>query len=308
MKKMKKFGFLALLLIMAVALVACGADDNGADDNGNGGDATVEVEVGAIAVVSREEGSGSRAAFEELVAFNLEEDGSDAMTADAIIQTGNGGVATAVAENEAAIGYISLTTLLDRSGDLVGLYIDGVAPTAENMLSGAYTLVRPFNFVYLPDEIGDVERAFIEFAQSADGLIILEDRGVIVDHEGAEPFDVAAHGSLSGSLLFGGSTSTEATATALAEEFMALFPGVDIQYSATGSGAGISGATDGTYALGFASREIRDTELETGINVVQYSVDGIVVAVNPASGVTGLTVAQLRAIYLGEVTDWADVQ
>ena len=307
------------MLALAVFLVACGGEDNDTEtDTGNDvvnnetetdePDPQPEISGGAIAVISREEGSGSRGAFEELLEFNLEEDGSDAMTADAIIATGNGGVATAVVENDTAIGYISLVTLLDRQGELVGLYIDGVAPTAENMLSGAYTLTRPFNVVYLPDTIGDVERAFIEFAQSVDGLDVLENNGVIVDRAGAEPFDMAAHGSLSGSLLFGGSTSTEATATALAEEFTALFPGVDIQYSATGSGAGISGATDGTYALGFASREIRDTELETGLNVVEYAVDGIVVAVNPASGITGLTLEQLRAIYVGDVTDWSEVQ
>ena len=277
---------------LAFVLVAC----DGNDDNGT------------IAVISREEGSGSRSAFEELVGFNIEEDGSDAMTEAAIIATGNGGVATSVEQNNSAIGYISLVTLLDNSDTLVGLYIDGVAPTAANMLSGAYTLVRPFNFVYLPDEIGDIERAFIEFAASTEGLEILEGRGVIVDRSGAQAFDASAHGALTGSLMFGGSTSTEATALALVEEFQALFPGVEIGYNASGSGAGISGATDGTYALGFASRAIRDTELETGISVVQYSVDGIVVAVNPAIGITGLTALQLRDIYLGNITDWADVQ
>ena len=296
---MKKIGLLLVLLVGVFALVACNGDDT---------DSSTDNDGGAIAVVSREEGSGSRDAFEELVDFNQEEDGSDAMTTDAIIATGNGGVATAVVGNETAIGYISLTTLLGRADELVGLYIDGVAPTAENMLSGAYTLVRPFNLVYLPDEIGDIERAFIEFAQSVEGLDVLEYRGVVVDRASAQAFDVAAHGSLSGSLLFGGSTSTEVTATSLAEEFTALFPGVDIQYSATGSGAGISGSADGTYAIGFASREIRDTELETGINVIQYSVDGLVVAINPTSGITGLTLAQLRSIYLGEITDWGDIR
>jgi len=304
---MKKIKFVSLfVLALVVSLVACDGNSNGSDSsNDNNGN---ESSMGAIAVISREEGSGSRSAFEELVGFNQEEDGSDALTTDAIIQTGNGGVATAVIGNEAAIGYISLTTLLDRPDELVGLYIDGVAPTAQNMLSGVYTLVRPFNFVYMPNEIGDVERAFIEFAQSVEGLDILESRGVIVDRANATSFDAVAHGTLSGSLLFGGSTSTEATADALAEEFVALFPGVDIQYSATGSGAGITGATNGTYTIGFASRAITDTELEEGLSVVQYSVDGIVVAVNPESGVTGLTVEQLRAIYLGEMTDWSEIQ
>jgi len=303
MKMIKKLGRLVILLVVAFALVACDGDDNGSSaNNGNGANGT-----GAIAVVSREEGSGSRGAFEELVDVNTELGVND-MTADAIIQNGNGVVATFVAENEAAIGYISLATLIDRGDDLVGLDIDGVAPTPENMLSGAYTLVRPFNIVYMPDNISDIERAFIEFAASADGLMILEDYGGVVDHANATAFDVAAHGALTGAVTFGGSTSTETTAMALAEEFQALFPGVEIAYHATGSGAGIEGAQDGTYSLGFASREIRDTELESGLNVFQYCVDGIVMVVNPASGIAGLTTEQLRAIYMGEITEWSEVQ
>jgi len=300
---MKKLGLLITLLVGAVILMGCGGD--GSSDNS--GNSIVNAAGGTIAVVSREEGSGSRGAFEELVDVNTEAGVND-MAATAIIQNGNGVVATFVAENDAAIGYISLATLIERGGDLVGLSIDGVAPTPEAMLSGAYTLVRPFNMVYMPEVIGDIERVFIEFAASADGLAILENRGAVVDHFNAIEFDASAHGSLAGTVTFGGSTSTETTAMALAEEFQALFPGVEIAYHATGSGAGIEGAQDGTYSLGFASREIRDTELGGGLNVVQYCVDGIVVVVNPASGVTGLTLEQLRGIYLGEITDWAEIQ
>jgi len=308
MKMMKKLGLLAALLVVAFVLVACGGDDNGSSDNGND---TVQNDGaaagGAIAVVSREEGSGSRGAFEELVDVNTE-DGVNDMTAAAIIQDGNGVVATFVAENEAAIGYISLATLMERGDDLVGLYIDGAAPTPENMLSGAYSLVRPFNIVYMPEDIGDVERAFMEFAASTDGLEILEDRGAVVDRANAADFDFGAHSGLTGTITFGGSTSTETTAMALAEEFQAFFPGVEIAYHATGSGAGIEGAENGTYSLGFASREIRDEELASGLNVFQYCVDGIVMVVNPANGITELTTDQLRSIYLGEITGWSEVQ
>ena len=285
------------MLGLAILLVACDGDGNGSS-NGSGN--------GVIAVVSREEGSGARGAFEELVDVNTDED--NAMTEAAIIQNGNGVVATFVTDNDAAIGYISFATFVERGNDLVGLYIDSVAPTPENMLSGDYTLVRPFNFVYMPENIGDIERAFIEFAQSTEGIAILEDLGAVIDASNATAFNVGAQGALSGTVAFGGSTSTEATAMALVEEFQALFPGVEITYDATGSGAGITGAQEGIYSLGFASREILDTELESGINVVQYCVDGIIIVVNPANGITGLTVEQLRGIYLGEITDWSDVQ
>jgi len=275
-----------------LGLVAC-ADNSNVD------------EAGAIAVVSREEGSGARSAFEELVDVNTSED--NAMT-DAIIQNGNGVVATFVTETPAAIGYISFATFIDRGDSLVGLQIDGIAPTTQNMLSGAYTLVRPFNFVYLPNEIGIVEQAFIAFASSIEGIEILTSLGAVADLTNAQNFDSSAWDLPASSIAFGGSTSTEATAMRLIEEFIALFPQVEITYESVGSGAGITGAIEGTFALGFASREIRDTEIAAGINVVTYCVDGIVIVVNPASGVTDLTIDQIRRIYLGEITDWSELQ
>ena len=280
-------------------LAACGGDDNGSsDESTNGG--------GGIAVVSREEGSGARGAFEELVDVNTDEDNE--MTANAIIQNGNGVVATFVADNASAIGYISFATYMDRGNDLTGLYIDGIAPTTENMLSGDYTLVRPFNFVYMPENIGIVEEAFIAFATSTGGLEILTDLGAVVDAATAVDFNMSDWNLPAGTVSFGGSTSTEATATALMEEFTAMFPQIEITYEAVGSGAGITGAQEGTFSLGFASREIHDTEIETGLSVITYCVDGIVIVVNPANGITDLTAEQIRNIYLGEITDWDDVQ
>lgn len=297
----KRIKFLLITMYALMLLVACAGDDNNSsDDSSTGGD-------GAIAVVSREEGSGGRSAFEELVDVNTEVGVND-MTADAIIQNGNGVVATFVADNSAAIGYISYATFMDRGNDLVGVYIDGVEPTTENMLSGDYELVRPFNFVYMPENIGVIEDAFIDFATSTEGLNILADLGSVVDTTDAESFNMNDWDLPSGTVSFGGSTSTEATAIALMEDFMAMFPQIEITYEAVGSGAGITGAGEGTFSLGFASREIHDSELETGINVITYCVDGIIIVVNPSNGIVDLTTEQIRNIYRGEITDWSDVQ
>lgn len=294
---------LSLLLVAVFALMLLAACDEGDNDSNN----APANSGGAIAVISREEGSGARGAFEELVNVNTEAGVND-MTADAIIQNGNGVVATLVADNGAAIGYISFATFVDRGDDLVGLYIDSVAPTTENMLSGDYALVRPFNFVYMPEDIGIVEEAFIAFAASTDGLDILADLGAVVEMASAESFDMNAWEIPAGTVAFGGSTSTEATATALMEEFMAMFPQIEITYEAVGSGSGITGALEGTFSLGFASREIRDSELEAGLNVITYCVDGIVIVVNPTNAITDLTTDQIRGIYLGEITHWAEIQ
>jgi len=290
MKKFKRWCLLALSMLILI-LFSCAGDD------------------GAIAVISREEGSGTRDAFQAFVEINLEEDRSDAMAIRTIIASGNGEVTTIVRRNDVAIGYVSFATFINQGEALVGLYINGYAPTVENILAGNYQLARQFNFVYMEENIGDIERAFIAFAQSIEGLEVLTGMGAVVDDSEALPFDASAYGRLSGTVAFGGSTSTEATALALAEEFRAIFPSVEITYDATGSGAGITGAVEGTYTIGFASREIRDTELATGIATVTYCLDGMVIVVHPdnPAGITGLTIDQLRDVWLGEVTSWFDL-
>ena len=290
MKKVK----LLLMLILAVAILFVAYNRYGSEATQSG-----------IAIVSREEGSGARGAFEALVGVNTDAD--SIMTEAAVIQNGNGVVATFITNNEAAIGYISFATFIDSGDDLVGLYIDGVAPTTQNMISGDYTLVRPFNFVYMPEEIGIIEEAFIAFAASTDGLEILADLGAVVDLDEAAKFDLDAWNVPAGVASFGGSTSTEVTAMALVEEFVTIFPQVEITYESVGSGAGITGVLEGTFSLGFASRKIHDTELETGLTAVTYCLDGIVIVVNPANEVSGLTASQIRGIYLGEITDWSQI-
>ena len=316
----KKLGFktwalLFVLLVGVFALVAC----NGSDDtepavvNQPDTEATPEATGDLpteIALISREEGSGARGAFEELVGVNQEEDGSDQMSADAIILQGNGNVLGGVQETEAGITYIAYASFANAGNTLRGLLVNGIEPTTENMLSGAFPLVREFNFVYRPEvrAANEIVDAFIEFSQSTEGIGVLTRLGAVVDPEGASSFDTSAFGALSGSLTFGGSTSTEATALALIEEFETFFPNVSISYDPTGSGAGINGAIQGDLDLGFASREIRDSEVEEGINYVTYCLDGLVVVVNPANDITSITTEQLQAIWLGEITNWDELR
>ena len=295
MKKIK------LLLILATLL----ANDNAFAFVSHEGGLFSRKENDRIAVVSREEGSGARSAFEELIDVNTAQD--RIMTEDAIIQNGNGVVATFVKNNSAAVGYVSFATFMDSGGDLVGLQIDGIAPTTDAMLSGDYRLVRPFNFVYMPRNIGVVEEAFISFASSTDGLEILAGLGTVVDESEAIAFDKSAWNLPADTVAFGGSTSTEVTAMELIEQFMEMFPQVEITYESVGSGAGIAGARDGTFSLGFASRVIHKSEIESGLNVMTYCVDGIVIVVNPARVITGLTIDQIRSIYLGEITYWHEI-
>ncbi|MBQ2802049.1 MAG: phosphate ABC transporter substrate-binding protein [Lachnospiraceae bacterium] len=132
-------------------------------------------EDGEIFVVSREESSGTRSAFEELIA--LEDAGGLASTA--AVSEGNGPVQAAVAENENAIGYVSFAFIDDS---VKALTVGGVEPTAELAKSGEYPLSRPFLFCYYEDKAGEAGKAFLDFALSEDGQICVEDNnGIRVD-------------------------------------------------------------------------------------------------------------------------------
>lgn len=307
--RMKKLLSLVAAATLTFSMAACGSsnDQSGdtANQDGSNGTPSTELTSGAIDVVSREAGSGTRSAFEEIIGFNGED--QDPLTANATIKDGNGVVATYVEGNDASIGYVSFVTLEENHGKINGLTVGGVEPTAENVLSGEYSVARPFEMVYMEENITDVERAFIDFASSIEGLEILESKGTIVDTTNAESFDVSKYGDLSGNMVMGGSTSTEAAVKALADEFKALFPKVTYTYDATGSGAGVKNAVSGTYTLGFASREIKESELKEGITPVTLCMDGIALVVNPSNSLTDISKDQIKDVYTGNITDWSEL-
>ena len=142
MKITKKL--LALALAMVFILAACGGADNSSNtgtDNSQEGSTRAS---GLINVVSREDGSGTRGAFVEIVGV-VDENDEDATSLEADIQNGTDKVIAAVAGDDRAIGYISLGSLND---DVKAIKVDGVEATEENVLSGDYKIQRPLLFVY----------------------------------------------------------------------------------------------------------------------------------------------------------------
>ena len=69
----------------------------------------------------------------------------------------------------------------------------------------------------------------------------------------------------------------------------------------------MTSAIDGPYDIGMASRDLKDSELEAGLTPTAIALDGIAVIVNNESEMTGLTSEQVRAIFMGETTDWNEV-
>ena len=115
-----------------------------------------------------------------------------------------------------------------------------------------------------------------------------------------------AAGTLSGNVATGGSTSMKNVIAALTEGFAEVEPGVTVSYDPTGSGAGITGATDKTLDIGLSSRGLKDEE-KNDVDGTVIALDGIAIIVNKASKVEDLTVDQLKQMFTGEITNWADV-
>lgn len=138
------------------------------------GEITNWSEVGGkdeeIVVVSREDGSGTRGAFEEIVEFEGE------LTSDAIIAEGNGNVQTTVAGNPQSVGYVSFEYMNET---VKGLLIGGVEPNVENVVTGDYQISRPFIMIYHDDNMNEASKAFVEFVLSTEGQDIVEEKGGI---------------------------------------------------------------------------------------------------------------------------------
>ena len=124
-----------------------------------------------IVVVSREDGSGSRDAFQEIVGYS-----SGELTREAIIASGNGNIKTTVATNKHAVGFISFE-YIDES--IATLKINGVESTAENVLNNTYSLSRPFLFVHKESEISRAGTDFIDYILSEEGQKIVAGTGAI---------------------------------------------------------------------------------------------------------------------------------
>ena len=249
----------------------------------------------AITVITREEGSGTRSAFVELT--GVEDDSGDRTTQGAATQNSTNGVMTTVANDETAIGYISLGSL-DESVKAVN--VGGVAASADTVKDGTYTLSRPFNIVTNGEATDPVAVDFIGFCMSADGQALATEEGYI-GTDGAEAFTSTQP---SGNITVGGSSSVSPLMEKLIEAYGEVNPNATIELMTTDSTTGVTGALDGTYTIGMASRELSEDEQAQGATATVLALDGIAVVVNPANPVSDMTTEQICSIYLGETTTW----
>ena len=253
-----------------------------------------------INVISREEGSGTRGAFVELTGVEEKIDGVkvDQTTLDAEIASSTSVVITTVEGDKNAIGYISLGSLSDK---VKAIEVDGVYPTTESVKSGEYKISRPFVVAF--KTLSETAEDFLKFVMSSNGQDIVEKKGYIRVDDGNK---YSYEGSKkSGSVTISGSSSVYPVMEVLVEAYMALNPDVKVTLMQSDSTTGVNDAISGKSDIGLASRNLKASELEKGLEFKVMAMDGIAVIVNNENAVKGLSSETIRDIYKGTVTTWA---
>lgn len=314
---MKKLTVLTLAGVMALSLAACGGNDTA--DSGSAGTANSENAAKAgsssktsnkeksasdwdetrdISVVSREDGSGTRGAFVELFGIEEEIDGEkmDMTTEEASITNSTSVMMTSVAQDEYAIGYISLGSLDDS---IKALMIDGTEANAENIKAGTYKVSRPFN-IAAKEGLSDAAQDFINFILSPDG------QKVVADNNYISLDDTAAYTSngASGKVVISGSSSVAPVMEKLKEAYAAVNSQAEIEIQTSDSTTGMQNAIDGVCDIGMASRELKDSELEAGLTPTVIALDGIAVIVNNNNPTDEMTSDQVKSIFTGDYFTW----
>ncbi len=281
------------------------------------------VAEGEITVLTREDGSGTLSAFTEL--FGIEE-----MVPEAIITNSTAVMMTTVQGNPDAIGYISLGSLNET---VKALTIDGVEPSVDTILSGEYTVSRPFN-IATGAEVSEVAQDFINFILSEQGQAVILENGYIPVVTGEAAADEAAaeetaeeateetteeaseeaaavtpyaSNMAEGNVVVSGSSSVTPVMEKLIEAYATVNPNATVELQQSDSTTGMNNAMNGVCDIGMASRALKDSELEAGLVPTTIAMDGIAVIVNNENTLTGMTSEQVTKVFTGEITNWADL-
>lgn len=306
-KVLSKITAITIMSALAVtAFAGCGGNSSSTTSEATSGASETKAESTAfdtsktIAVVTREEGSGTRDAFTELTGV-LVKDGdkkTDNTTSSAVTINSTEAVITNVKDNDSAIGYISLGSLNDT---VKALKVGSVEATAENVKSGDYVISRPFNIAY-KGELSEVAQDFVDYILSADGQKVVADEGYVAVTENAAYSGKKPEGKIS----VAGSSSVSPVMEKLAEAYQKVNTNAKVEIQTSDSSAGMQAAMEGTCDIGMASRELKDEEASE-LKSTTIAKDGIAIIVNKANTCDDLTVDQIKSIYTGETTVWSDV-
>ena len=296
-------------LLMMAALAATALAGCGAKEEAEASAATVETAESDfdydndIAVISREDGSGTRGAFIELFGVEQKNDAGekvDYTTVEATITNNTSVMMTTVANDEYAIGYISLGSMNDT---VKALKIDGADASVENIKNGTYTVNRPFNLA-VKEGLSDAAQDFLNYVMSAEGQSVIEEEGYIKIVEDAAAFE--SNGA-EGKVVVAGSSSVTPVMEKLKEAYVTANTNVTIEINTSDSSTGVSSAIEGTCDIGMASRALKDSETSEGVQEITIAKDGIAVIVNNNNPVEDLTTETVKNIYVGDILTWSEI-
>jgi phosphate transport system substrate-binding protein len=282
---MKAFKLAAVVLAAAMSLsvfAACGKTNN-------------------IAVITREDGSGTRSTFTEMFGITVKgDDGkvTDNTTLEATVANQTEVVITNVSGNKNAIGYISLGSLNDT---VKAVSIDGVSADTTNVKSGEYKAAREF-FIATKMDISPVAEDFINFILSKEGQTVVG-KSYIAVNDNAVPYSGEKP---TGKITVAGSSSVNPVMEKLKEAYLTVNPNAEIEIQMSDSSSGLSNAAEGLCDIAMSSRKLKDKELET-LTPTTIAIDAIVVIVNKENAVSNLTSDEINGIFTGKITDWGGI-
>ena len=252
-----------------------------------------------INVISREDGSGTRGAFIEIFGIekkNAEGKKIDYTTEEAAITNSTAVMLSSVAGDKYAIGYVSLGSL---NNSVKALQIDGAEASVENINNGSYKISRPFN-IAVKDNLSEVATDFVNYILSDEGQnVIATNKYIKVKTSGS--FQTKAP---KGKVVVAGSSSVSPVMEKLIEAYKKINPNATLELQTSDSTTGVTNAINGTCDIGMASRSLKSSEKEKGVNEVTIAIDGIAVIVNQENPTVGLTKAQIESIFTGKVEKW----
>lgn len=298
---LRKYAAVAVsVLCLTGALAGCGSSSS---SSSSGSTDTKAASSKNITVVSREDGSGTRGAFIELVGVEQKNSSGkkiDMTSEDAVVVNSTATVITTVAGDESSIGYISLGAL---NSTVKAVKVGGVEATADNVKNGSYKLSRPFNIATKGAPNG-LSQDFINYIMSADGQKIVEDNGYISE---SNTGTFTSAGS-TGKIVVAGSSSVTPVMEKLIEGYKKVNSGATIELQESDSTTGMTAVKDGTCDIGMASRELKDSEKSAGLTSQAIALDGIAVVVNAKNSISDMTIDQIKSVYTGETTEWSKVK
>lgn len=291
MKNKKIIATVSFALMLGMVFGGCAKNES------SGFDAEKE-----ITVIARDAASGTRGAFHEIMGIIQKEGDTevDKLVVGALEFDGTDKVITAVEGDKYGIGYISLGSVSER---IKALAVDGVNPTVENVISGDYSVSRPFILVTKGTE-SNLVKDFLGFVQSAQGQQIVDNMNFIGASENMSEYTASG---MSGTIKVAGSTSVTPVMEKLQEAYTELNPEVKFEMQSNGSSQGIKAAMDGSYDIGMSSRELKEEEASQ-LNRHVLAIDGIAVIVNNENPTDSLNGEDITGIYTGEITKWSEVK